>query len=879
MNLFRKLHTFFLKQKLETEMAEEMRHHVELQTALNLKAGMNPDEARYAALRQFGNVSSIQEQAREVHGWVRLEQLGQDLRFAVRMLRKHPGYAVITVLTLAIGVGLSTAVVSAADAMLHRKVAFREVDRLAWIYAHNSANRPARERISPDDLKSLATSVTALESVAAIGDWSLTWHGGSRPSTWQGLLVAQDLATVLGVQPVLGRTFTAGDFAGNAGNLIMLGFERWQTDFGSDPTVLGRRLEFGDENFIVIGVLPAGLEFPLGLPPQSGNGNGFRSGPQDFWLTRKITAESAGHERGLTGIARLRSDTNLAAAQQEADTLGRHLAGVFPKTHRDWSFSVVPLREQMLGQTARALPVLLGAVAVMLLIASANVAHLVLSRAVSREKEFAVRAALGGGRLRLIRQVLVENMLLAALGGGLGALVAVWVLAVASAADVPAIPFLQEVRWNGRTLVWCAGLTAASGLLFSIGPLAMLWRRKIEHALHLTVQGNVTDRGTKRLRQGLVVTQIALALTLVIGATLLLKSFGRLMRVDTGYDAIHVIAADVVPPPAANLSVWFSAVAEQIRALPGVEAVGTVHSVPLTAKWVFQESIFIEGADPAKSGATLASGSFVSANYFEAMGTRLVTGRAFTAAEVASEGDAPAIILNQTAARRFFPPGNALGQRVRVPAGRSREVVGIVQDTLDQALDSPVAPQFYLPAIFGGAQLIVRTNLPAENTVETVRAALLAADSQMMVNSVEPLSRVVAASVAARRLTAALLTAFSGIAFGLMLVGLYGVLEFSVVQRTKEFGIRQALGAQAADVRRLVLGEGMRLVVFGIGLGGVGAVMIARALRPLLFRVGEMDALSYLFALVLLIITGVLAGWLPARRAAKVDPVVALRAE
>jgi predicted permease len=878
MKFWGKLRRLIFRRKLDAEMGEEMRVHLDMLAERNRAAGMNEEEARFAARREFGGEEQIKERCREQRSWGWLEQIGEDVRHAVRMLRRQPFHSTIVVVTLAAGIGLGTAGIGTVHSVFNRTKAINDVERLTWIYGRSDESRITRRRIAAEDLAVLGRSSATLTALAGIGDWTLTWDGGGRRARWTGLLVEGPLADVLAVKTEVGRPPFAQDFAPSSPNRIWLSRERWINDFGADPGVVGQQLVFDDDTYEVTGVLPEGLAFPVGVPPQAGNGGSFRLGAQDFWVARNGPADARVSERAFTGIGRLRTGATRAEAEQDARAAARQLSEGHPESHRGWTYEFVAVREQMLGPWARAWPMLIGAVALLFAIASGNAGNLVLARAAARQNEFAVRAALGGGRGRLGRQVVVEQTVLAMVSGLLGAGVAMITMAMLSGVEGAALPFLDQLKWSARSPAWCILLTLASGLWLSFVALTGLAATKGFHGFRS--QGSQTgDRRMTRLRKTVVVAQIALALGLMTGATMLLKSFSRLMQVDLGYAVDHVLTAEIEPARGAEPSVWFGELFERVRRLPGVRAVGTVHSVPLTGQWVFRETILVPGGEETDATAPLASGSLVSEDYFNAAGVALLGGRSFTAAEVASAGDAPVIVLNETAARRYFPAGDAIGRRVQVPGRREREVIGIVRDTLDRSLDAPVEPQFYLPAVMGGAQLIVRTEQSAAALAETLWQTLLDGHSRAVVNRVRPLEQIVAATVADRRLAAAVGAGFAAAAFGMVMAGLYGLMTLTVQQRTREIGIRMAVGARPAAIGRMLLSQGARLIGAGLLLGGGLAVLTAAAVAPLLFRAEDFDVASHAAVSAGVLLTGLLACWIPARRATKVDPIMALRAE
>jgi len=821
-----------------------------------------------------------------------------DLRLAVRTLRAQPVFALVAVLTLALGIGANTLVFSAVRGLLVRELPFADAGRLVWVYGsegsdggngEDAAAPGGRGPLSRNEARALTEggAAGALVSVAAFGDRIEYVRAGERPARWDGLDVTPGLFAVLGVAPALGRVPESADLRGDSAGgarLLFLGHDRWRREFAGDRAVVGRALAMGTSTYTIAGVLPAGLEFPLGRAPQGGSGSGFRLGAQDFWIVQGTAAH-----RGGTVVARLRpgaTPTTAAGAVRaalrgvapDATGDGASQPGAPPPRAAPRAYELVALRDQLLGPVGPALRLLQGFAALVLVIACANLANLLLARVSAREREFAVRAALGAGRAAVGRVVLAEGALLAAGGGAAGVLVAAWGLRALRTLAAGPVPLVERVALDGPTLLFTLGVCAATTLAFGVAPALHAAAPGAGAALRAG-RGEAGTAGAARLRRALAVGQMALALVLLFGAALLLQSLARALTADNaGYEAARVVAADVALPGHPDERGVYARLVARVRALPGVEAVGAIQSTPLTGKWTFREPLAMTAGQDAS--ALAAPGSLVAFDYFRAMGVAVLDGRAFGDEDVVREdaGRARTVILNRTAARRLNPGASLLGRTVYVN-GKPRTVVGVVEDTRDLRLDAPAEPRWYAPAYFGTSQLVVRTAGDPARAAAAVRAALLAADPGVVVGRVEPLGDIAAASVAERRVTARLLATFAAVALALAVVGLYGVVSFGTARRRREFGVRTALGARPADVRRLVLGEGLKLSAWGIGAGLLAAVPAGLLLRGLLFGVSPADPATLAAVCGVLAASALAASWAPARRAARLDPSRVLRAE
>jgi putative ABC transport system permease protein len=797
-----------------------------------------------------------------------------NLPLALRRLRSAPGFTVAAILTLALGIGANALTFSAIRALLFQPLPFRDGDDLVWAQGANPALALTGQPISGDEVEALA-AMTAAEGVGVIGTAGLIRAVGPQREEWRGLWVTTNALSLLKLSPALGRSFESSDFGAAAAKPAMIGYERWQRDFGGDPGILGRTLQFEDSKAItVIGVLPRGLEFPFGRAPGTGTGSEFGVGVQDFW---RLGQNRPGDNPGGIAFARIRPGASIEAAQAEADALVRRLpraqAADAARTVRLTTF-----RDHALGVLRPALPLLEGFAALVLLIACANLANLVLARAAKARGEFAVRTALGASTADLVRIALTESLLVCGAGTMAGVLLASTARTFLVTFAAGQIGAVERIRIDSGVILFAAVLGVTVACACAVLPVRLFRDAPAVSMLDRGARGHTLGPRQSRTFKVLVIVQVAITLVLLNAAALVFRSLSRLMSVDTGYQTGTVIAADVLLyEPYAVVAAYFQRLNERLRSVPGVEAVGLVQSTPLTGKWTFRERVSVAGGDADPRHEVDVAGAFVAFDYFDAMSIPVIAGRSFTAREYLTGAQRP-LIINDVAARLFFPGENAIGREL-VLNRRPREVVGVVKGTRDVRLDAGAEPQFYQPAFTGGSQVIVRTSAPLAVFAETLRRELVASDPRLIVKRVEPLTAIVESSVFERQLATRLLVAFAGLALVLAMVGLYGVLHFTTIQRRRELGVRAALGASPVDLVRMVLGEGLAMALAGAIAGLLVSAFAAAWLQSLLFEITARDPLTAIAATALLAITAAAACALPAWRAASVSPAITLRAE
>lgn len=803
----------------------------------------------------------------------------QDLRFGARMLLKQPGFTLVAVITLALGIGMNTAIFSVVYSVLLRPLPYPEPERLVALYSMYPQRNVFRSVISAPDFHDWRAQNQSFESVAAYAGGSYTLSGGESPERLIGLSVSPNFFQVLGVSPLLGRAFVTEEENAGRNRVAVLSYGLWQRRFGADPNLVGKPISLNGESFTVIGVSP----------------KDFRFAPVELYTPLTFDAEEmtdlARGSHYLRVIARLKAGVTLAQAKTDLETLSRRIEQQHPVTNTGKYGNVISYQEDQVGNIRPSLLVLLGAVILVLLIACANVASLLLARAASRQREMAVRAALGAGRWRVVRQLLTESLILSLAGACLGLLFAYWgvegIVRAMPQEIADYTPGWRQIGLNSQVLFFTLLLSCTTGIIFGVVPALQLSKPNLTDALK---EGGKSSAGRQRqrARNVLVVAEIALALMLLIVAGLLMKSFQRLQQVTLGFNPQQVFAANVSlanakyndTPQQIN---FFQQVLQQVENLPGVKSAAMVNYAPFSSN---SDRVFtIAGhPEPAPDAIPDANYRVISPQYFRTLEIPLARGRIFT------EQDAPnsprVVIINETLAQRYFPNEDPLGKQIKL--GRFTEqnplhtIVGVVGSVKDVRLETESDPTFYYPFTQSSARfgsLVVRTANDPLLLTTPVRNAVLAVDQEQPITRPRTLEIAIADSMTQRRLNVILLGIFGGLALALAAVGIYGVMAYSVTQRTHEIGIRLALGAGRSDVLKLIVGQGMLLAAFGISIGLAGAFFLTRLMDTLLFGVTPTDPATFGSIASLLLGIAFCACWIPARRAARVDPVVTLKHE
>ncbi|MGH9767659.1 MAG: ADOP family duplicated permease [Blastocatellia bacterium] len=880
LQVWRRLLSLRRRGRLEREMEEEMRFHLEMQIEQNLAAGMAAKEANYAARRQFGNQTWLKEASREMWSLSFIETLMQDLRYSARLMLKQPGFTAIAVLTLALGIGANTAIFSVVNGVLLRALPYYEPERLVMVWAEQPIQQAqlgvTDYPVTVADFVDWRNQNQVFEHMAAMFGHRPNLTGGGEPESVAALYASASLFPLLGARLAMGRAFLSEEDLAGADRVVVLSHGLWQERYGADPKIIRQKITLDNKAYTVIGVTAPGFQFPQrGEVPAR-----FRVATKiDLYLPFAFTPAEMNDrlDERLAVIARLKPGVSVEQANSDMSAIARRLAEQYPRTNKGRGARLTPLQQQAVGKARKALLVLLGAVGFVLLIACANVASLLLARAARRQKEMAIRAALGASRWRVVRQLLIESLLLAISGGAAGLLLA-WRLVELLLSIAPDnLPRAQDIRLDTRVAGFTLVVSLLTGIVFGLLPALQASKINFGEALK---EGARDAAGLlrRRLRGFLVVGEVALASVLLIGAGLLIRSFARLTEVDPGFDPRRILMMNVWPQPAkytnSQANAFHQRTLERVRALPGVEAAAMVYSAPLSGEGL-SDSFGIEGRPAEK---TFNAGvRIISPDFFKTFRVPLVNGRLLAESDDATAP--PVVVVNESLARIYFANENPVGKRI-ISSGGTRAIVGVVGDVKHSALDEEAKAEIYRPMAQSTRRtmtLAVRASGDPPQMVAAVRGQVRAADKEIPISNLQTMERLMDKSVAPRRFNMLLLGAFALVGLALAAVGLYGVMSYTVTQRTREIGVRMAMGAQTGDVLRLVIGEGMKLALIGALLGLAGALALTRLLKTLLFGVSATDPLTFIGIAALLIIVALLACWIPALRAAKVDPMVALR--
>jgi putative ABC transport system permease protein len=860
----------FHRRQRDEDLEEEVRSHLRMAARGHIEQGETAEQARTAALREFGNVTLVKETTRDVWGWRWLETFLQDIRYGLRQIRANPGFTAVAVLTLALGIGANTAMFSIVNAVLLRPLPFRDPGRIVeveGVYANRFVPTPKPHFEWADWTEGTKT----LADFSLYENGMINLAGEGEPDRVAAAEVSEHFFSVLGISPVRGRTFLQTEAAADRPATAIISYGVWQSRYRKDPGVIGTTIHLNGTPFTVTGVMPSGFEFP---------------GQTGIWvaLPRNFEDEMfGGNSIGGWQIARLRPSANLDQARAELRVIAQRSNPKNPKASE--SVSVAPLHKFMVGDIRPALLILFGAVTFVLLIACANVAHLTFARGVARFREVALRTALGASRARLVRQLLTESVLLAFMGGGLGLLIGVWAVQAAMKL-VPAQDILTRgIKVDGRVLAFTLVVAVLTGILFGLAPALQSSKIGLTQALKET---GLKPGSGHRLRDLLGALEAAMAFVLLIGAGLLIRSFGKLLEENPGFRTSDLVAARVslLEPRyrAAEAQLNFlQEVLASIKALPGVRDAAFANELPFGRGGGVMLGLDIEGGPKFEGGSGV--GAFylaVSADYFQTMGIPLLRGRSFT--ERDAKGSTPVVVISQSLARRGWPGQNPLGKHFSfagIPQ-QSAEVVGVAGDVRGFELGGKPWPQMYFPILQqpqNAVFLVIHATRNSSALSASLRAVIRSVDKNEPVASIGTMDQLISQSVSEPRFRTLLLGIFAGLALLLAVVGIYGIVSYSVSQRTHELGVRMALGAERIDVLRLVVGQGMRLTLIGVAAGLLASFGLTRLLTTYLFSVRSTDPVTFVVVCAVMLAVAMLASYIPARRATKVDPIVALRYE
>lgn len=866
------------------DIDREMRLHLELQVDANLKTGMSPEEARAKALRSFGNVNRAVDAAYDVKGGGLFETLAQDIRYGARMLAKHKAFTSVAVVTLALGIGANTAIFSVVNELLLRPLPYRNAEQIVMLWEVTPEGRH-QNTTSRANFRRWREQNTSYESIAAFTDQRYNLTGGSEPEELSVQLATPELFSVLGVDPLLGRTFLPEDAQADKSPIAVLSYGLWQRRFGGQANTVGQQLTLNGEKYTVIGVMPPSFQFHI--KSRSGTGR-----PAELWSILPMPSGSGANERGrfLSVVGRLKDGVSADQAAAELRTIAARLSDESPQFNKNFTAEVLPLRDQFFGNVRRPLWLMLGAVGFVLLIACANVANLLLSLATSREKEIAVRAALGARRFRVVRQLLTESLLLALLGSALGlvfAYLGIKTLALISPRDLVS---LQGVGLNLTVLGWTLAVSVLTGIVFGLVPALHVSRLNLNDSLKDGGKSESAQAsGSRRLRSALVVSEIALAVVLLASAGLLIRSFIRLQQVNRGFETDNLLTMVVRVPDAryredAQFVNFFSQVLERTRHLPTVRSAGMVNFLPLYGGLGSATGFKIEGRpEPPPGEGPSTDVRVADAGYFQAMGIPLLRGRNFS--DMEQREPKHVILINEALARKHFSDEDPIGRRLDVAMfdkPQPAEIIGIVGNVRYDSLIDESPPAVYFPhpdLTYPFMTLVVRTDGDPTAIAPAVQREIRSLDPNQPVSDVRTMNQVMSEWVSRSRFNTLLLGLFAGLATLLSAVGIFGVMNYSVALRTREIGLRLAIGAQPRQVLLLILRQGLFLTVAGLALGLVAAFGLTRLLSGLLFEVEAFDVTTFTAISLLLVLVSLLACYLPARRAMGIDPLSALRYE
>lgn len=873
--------SFFRRAQLDQEMSDELAFHLETRARDLEQSGLSPEEAMRAARLEFGAMERYKEEGRQAQKFQVFHDFRSDVHYGLRMMRRAPGFTAVAVLTLALGIGANSAMFGIVYGLLYRPLPYPEEGRIASVHMSFSPQNSPRGNLCVADFLDWQNSNTTFEKVAAYGisRFALTGEGG--PEEVAGATVTADYFSILGIRPILGRSFQAGDDAASSTNLVVITASLWQRRFGGSRDVIGRVIEVNSSPAIIIGVVTESYGFPL------------RNA--ELWQNLHLKATRRG-PFFLKGIGRLRKNVTFERAQAETNLIGRNIERANPGVYTHLTMPVESLRNYLVGNLRPALFMMFAAVLAVLLIATVNIANLLLARGTVREREMAVRLSLGAARRRLVQQLLTESVLLSFAGATVGLLLALISVRLFRAFNPAGVPLVNQVQLDWSVLLFTFTISVAAGVLFGLVPALQSARKDLQSALQKGGRSGSASSGHHRARAVLVIAEIALSLTLLIASGLLLRSFLLLQRVDAGFSAPpeNLLTMLVTPKSVRNATnpfgfdprmlSFYQRTLENVSHLPGVEYAAVADSLPPDNESE-DDSFSIAGRPWSDQEFPSTALPKVSPDYFRALGVPLVRGRFFSQED--TENSQPVTIISESLAHRYFPNTDPIGQKIQASSPNNNkspymDIVGVVGDLKYWGLESKTATAYYQPYtqnFSNAAFLVVRSSKSAATLASMVEREIHAVDKEAVIRRVATMEDLLSDSVTQPRFRALLVAGFGALALVLAAVGIYGVIAYSVTQRTQEIGIRMALGAQRGDVLKSILGSGAVLTAIGLGIGLTISFAAARALAPFLFAIGAEDPLAFLLSIGVLSMVAMAATLIPALRATRIDPLVALRYE
>jgi len=880
--LLSRLTAFFGKRDLDADLDEEIRGHIDLAIEEKIKGGMGAAEARTAALKEFGGMTQTKESYRALRGLPIFETLDNDLRFGLRQLVKSPAFALTSILTLALGIGATTAIFSVVKAVLLAPLPYKDPGRIVAVWTVNPVQGSQPLSSSPGDFAIWKQRSGVFEDLAPSYDNEMTLTGQGVPQFLLGYAVSANYLRILGVEPQLGRLYTDQEDAPNGPKVALLSDHIWRTTFHSNPSIVDKSITLDGVAYTVLGVMPRGFDYPASV---------------EIWTPSAITASAYDDFNNpyVRILGRLRKGVTLSQAQKTLNDIEAQVAATHPQTDSGNRVVLVPLREQLDGDIRKPLLILMGAVGLVLLIACANTAGLSLARNVERQKEIAVRLALGATRGRLLRQFVTESLLLATIGGTSGVLLALCgnrFLLRLFPTDVANlnIPKVAQIPLDPGVLLFALAITVLTAILFGIGPLSKAMRTEPGAAMKDSARGTTAARSSNRTRSAVVVSEVALSLMLLTGAGLVVASFQKVVNADLGFLPDRVLSLQVFLPqdrypssnPAKRLQ-FVEAVEKRLSALPGVKSAGTINFLPLSGFWG-TSSFLLRGQVPPKNGqAPEADNRIVTPGYLPTMGIPLLRGRAFTNADRA--GAVQVAMINQTMAKQFFAGKDPVGEQLNLGSADKPDwwqIVGVTGDVKAFGQDQPTHVDIYRPFAqlpFPLVAFTLRTETDPAAMVKSAEQAMWSVDPNLPVLKAIPMDLLASQTLAVRRASSTLISAFAVLALVLACIGIYGVMAYAVTQSRQEIGVRMALGARRVDVLRMMMGLGVRLTLLGVFIGLIGAFALTRWMASLLFEVNAMNPLIFSMAAMVLVAVAMAASYFPSRRAASTHPMQALRTE